>query len=439
MVKRVSNPVVPAVTTTGITDDATRNALQTLSSGWEVRNGQTPQRFITMAELKSSAPALVANGFSALFQGGGSGVFPGDVKSVVDAIQHSVMQSLLWQDLGERITFLTAENNRSLKRIQEMEVTAGDQWEEIKGVKIAIDNNWAAWLLEKELLISQNEAISTAVSTLSVQVGGNTSTIQNFQTAQTNWNSSMAQQYSQLQTSLGQNQQAILQEAQARQTADGVMEAKYTVKIDQNGYVTGYGLMSTANNATPYSEFIVRADRFAIGSPSGPGIPPGNPFTVLTTTDANGTPPGVYMDSAFIKYASIAGAHIKNLEVGTLKLKDGAVTTQAYLSKHGVIATGNGSTQIVGEIRINMPFAGWLFAFSTGYIAYQSGWTHVETNLAIDGQKFSGGGGGSAWVNAAHSCGTQVNDGIHVITLDFTAGPRAQIGNIGLFVIGGFK
>lgn len=44
------------------------------------------------------------------------------------------------------------------------------------------------------------------------------------------------------------------------------LEAQYTVKVDVNGKVAGYGLASTPKNGTPESKFIVNADRFGVGS-----------------------------------------------------------------------------------------------------------------------------------------------------------------------------
>ena len=45
------------------------------------------------------------------------------------------------------------------------------------------------------------------------------------------------------------------------------LEAQYTVKIDNNGYVSGFGLASTVVNGEPSSLFLVNADRFAIANP----------------------------------------------------------------------------------------------------------------------------------------------------------------------------
>ena len=105
-------------------------------------------------------------------------------------------------------------------------------------------------------------------------------------------------------------------------TVDGISGA-YTVKIDNNGYVTGFGLASTANDDTPFSEFAIRADRFYVASPSGPGITPIVPFVVNTTTQTvNGVsvPAGVYMDAAYIKNGTITNAKIGNAAIDNAKI-----------------------------------------------------------------------------------------------------------------------
>ncbi|WP_300758449.1 DUF1983 domain-containing protein, partial [Janthinobacterium sp.] len=111
----------------------------------------------------------------------------------------------------------------------------------------------------------------------------------------------------------GTNAAAIEVEAQTRATQTGQLYAQYTVKQDVNGYVSGYGLATTANNAMPASTFAVRADAFYIANPSGPGVPPSMPFIVRSTEtviDGVTIPIGVYIASAFIQNASITNAKI---------------------------------------------------------------------------------------------------------------------------------
>jgi hypothetical protein len=121
---------------------------------------------------------------------------------------------------------------------------------------------------------------------------------------------------------------SVEQNATATASTVNGLSGQYTVKIDNNGYVTGFGLASTPINGTPVSTFIVRADRFAISSPSGPNVTPRTPFIVVTTpTVENGVtiPAGVYIDNATIKDASIVNAKIGNLAVDEAKIANGAI------------------------------------------------------------------------------------------------------------------
>jgi len=87
--------------------------------------------------------------------------------------------------------------------------------------------------------------------------------------------------------------------------------------------VSGFGLASTANNSTPTSEFIVRADSFSISNPSGSGVPDATPFIVRTTpTTINGVsvPVGIYMSDAVIQNGSITNAKIGNATIDDAKI-----------------------------------------------------------------------------------------------------------------------
>lgn len=114
--------------------------------------------------------------------------------------------------------------------------------------------------------------------------------------------------------------------------SDG-LSAQYTVKIDNNGHVSGFGLASTVVNGTPTSAFIVRADRFAIvgandaTDPLGTLNPTNVPFVVLTTPTVIGGityPAGVWMKSAFIADATITNAKIQSLTAD--KITTGSLT-----------------------------------------------------------------------------------------------------------------
>jgi hypothetical protein len=164
------------------------------------------------------------------------------------------------------------------------------------------------------------------------------------------------------------------------------LSAQYTVKIDNNNYVTGFGLASTPRDGTPFSEFTVRADRFAIASPSVPG---GQnvitPFVVTTTTQIiNGVtvPPGVYIDAAFVKNGTITNAKIGRGEIDN--------ATIANLSADKI----NAGTLSAARIELDTTVLDTYFDAATGkhrlYIPNARIDNAQIKNLAVDTLKIAG-------------------------------------------------
>lgn len=76
----------------------------------------------------------------------------------------------------------------------------------------------------------------------------------------------------------GSGSSVTLQQAMSTQlTLNGTLKAQYTVKIDAAGTIAGFGLANTTTTSTPFSEFYVRADNFAL-------LPPSTTVTSFPTT-----------------------------------------------------------------------------------------------------------------------------------------------------------
>ena len=124
--------------------------------------------------------------------------------------------------------------------------------------------------------------------------------------------SSIASSVSTISTTVGSNTTSIQQNT----TSINGIEGEYSVRIDSNGYVAGFGLI---NGGSGSSAFYVRADKFAIASPGQNSI---IPFTVVTTpyTASNGVsvPAGTYIDAAYIKAATITAAKIGSVNADTI-------------------------------------------------------------------------------------------------------------------------
>jgi hypothetical protein len=93
------------------------------------------------------------------------------------------------------------------------------------------------------------------------------------------------------------------------------LNAQYSVKIDNNGHVSGFGLSSTATDAGPSSAFIVRADKFAV-------IDPASTDDALGTTSPTpeNIPFFIQGGTTYIKSAAILDASIT-----TVKIQDAAI------------------------------------------------------------------------------------------------------------------
>jgi len=211
-------------------------------------------------------------------------------------------------------SIVTAQNTASAKNASFVQSTTpiatkvGDLWVDTGNGNILKQWNGATWVTADDQRIG-----ATATSVTQLQVRMNNAT--GFGPSLT-----MEQAFS----------------AQASQITG--LSGQYTVKIDYNGYVTGFGLASTAVDGTPTSSFVVRADSFSIANPSGPSIAPVTPFIVRTTsTTINGqaVSPGVYISDAFIQNGTITNAKIASLTAdkittGTLSATIGISTGKIY-------------------------------------------------------------------------------------------------------------
>lgn len=141
----------------------------------------------------------------------------------------------------------------------------------------------------------------------------------------------------------------------AQRTTDDGLLGQYTVKIDADGRVSGFGLASTVPlGGVGTSEFAVRADKFYIAEPGGVTIGTA-PFVVLTTPtviDGDTIPPGTYIADAYIRNAVITGAKIKAATItdaNIASLNAGKITMDSLVGRLAQIVTGDFQTIFAGK------------------------------------------------------------------------------------------
>lgn len=185
----------------------------------------------------------------------------------------------------------------------------------------------------------------------------------------------LASAVKQVQITDGSDNLTLEQRFTAQKTTNGNLLGQYSVKIDNNGHVSGFGLSSQPVNGTVTSSFIVRADRFALAGPNDTNNPLGTtvpttastPFMVFaapTPVTLNGVtktyPAGVWMNSAFIANATIDTAQIRDLTAD--KITTGNLTAAIGIST-GKIYGGVAVNSVSGNL--TQTFAG--AAFGTGF------------------------------------------------------------------------
>jgi hypothetical protein len=265
----------------------------------------------------SVAPAGGTNGLEA--------ITGQDVATLLAALTGEITESQLYQSLAERINLVDGNGTGSVNARLLAEANA-------RGAAITAEQS--ARQTADTSLAQQITTLTAAVNTADSNLAA---AIQSEATARANADTAEAQSRQTLAATVNSNTAAIQTEQTARSSETGQLFARYTVKVDVNGYVAGFGLASTANGATPTSAFAIRSDSFYIASPEGPGVAPAMPFIVRTTTvTINGVnvPEGVYMNDAFIQNGTITNAKIANLAVDNAKVAnlDAAKINTGYLS-----------------------------------------------------------------------------------------------------------
>ncbi|WP_228277767.1 TipJ family phage tail tip protein [Acinetobacter haemolyticus] len=251
---------------------------------------------------------------------------------------------------------------------------------------------------ELDVLADADSALSGRVDTVQsatvvAQNTANTAT-QNIATVQTQVNtlttqqSATASQVSTLQTTVGGNTASI---QTVSESVDGLYAQKY-IKLDVNGKVAGWG----GANDGKESNFILNFDSFAIGSGDSAGYYPFIFRSTPYTDPITGTvfPVGAYMKSAFIDYASIDTAHIKelavttakigDLQVDTLKIKDNAVTVPSTSFAVGDIAVNTSGWVTVASLFVEASEGASLILFNTTYNVSANGSVGVGCRILRD-------------------------------------------------------
>jgi hypothetical protein len=317
---------------------------------------------------------------------------PITLRSIMDALTQEIIDTRLYQNL------IKPMNDEFKMRMAEVR----DRIEEVKTDanlvigEVSSSAEAGIWR-EEQARIGADTAIVTSVEVLGAKVDTNTADILTEKQLRIDGDGALASQLTALDTKFETSEASILQELTAVSTATSAnasavqslsttvggysttisshttsingLNAEYTLKIDNNGKVAGFGLASETNTAGTTSYFQVAADRFAVitsGTPTSANIP----FIVSGST--------TYIKSAAIQDASIGNAKITNAAITNAKIADAAITSakiqdaQITTAKIGLaqvdtLRIGADAVTTFGEFS---GYTGWLYLVAGTKVAF---------------------------------------------------------------------
>lgn len=192
-----------------------------------------------------------------------------------------------------------------------------DGWSATTVAEASLASSGITAIMEPSLLDVGSElaANASAISTTTAEVSTIKGTVNAHVTAISN-----------LTTTVGNHTTSINTHTSSINGIRGV----HALKIETNGVISGYGLVSELVNGQVKSQFGVNADNFFIGAPSNNK----KPFVVLTSSGTiNGVtvPAGTYIDTAFIANATIKSAQIADAAITNAKIS-GAIQSNDYVA-----------------------------------------------------------------------------------------------------------
>lgn len=326
-------------------DPAHRNRLNSRVTGntyFDDLSGSSGETYYYWAHFIS-----VAGRQSALI-GPASAVTQSSAEQMLTILQGEILESSLNQTL--RTTLDTIAGHETTLLADALDRQSGDMNNTslIQSIQAALGSTDAQIINETAARISGDTAITADLDAVAITINGNTAAITDEATARANADSAIAQQQTLLQTDVDGVVSSINTERTARSDADSALAStvttlqtdfdghtvtlqseqtihndlsgQYTVRIDNDGYVTGFGLYNDGVEST----FGVRADRFVVGATTATAV---KPFIV-----ENGE---TIMDTAVIKAGTITRSQINQAAVTNSNIKDFAATGITHLMGQG--------------------------------------------------------------------------------------------------------
>ncbi len=282
--------------------------------------------------------------------------------------------------------------------------------EKTEVVSAKVDVNDAKYTREITALATDTEAITKDVQQISAKTADNAALIRDESIARSDQYTALSQRTNTLQTTAtdaNNRSKTNYAAIQQQMTSINGLYAQYTLKVDVNGRISGFGLASSAVS----SALAINADRFYIASPDDPTYTDlGFVYNAGTSADPEtGTviPKGLYLKAAFIKNAAI----------DTLKIRGQAVSVTSSSVVYNSLTSGNVYLNAGGgTVQIRMHLQG--LQASAGFVVniYRNGVQVYATTLYNTGGYFTMSDSYEVVIAGGYGVDTYYGEVVHNIT-----------------------
>ncbi|WP_282673311.1 TipJ family phage tail tip protein [Moraxella nonliquefaciens] len=211
--------------------------------------------------------------------------------------------SKLQSDIGTKAN--TAALNSLTTKVNQTDGKITAQTQRLNTLQSSVSGNTSSINTLSQSLTTKERALSEQINTAKSELGGRITQISNETRTLSNANRTVGEQINTVQTTV-QGQTASIRNVE--RSVNGVRSIK-AVTVDNNGFISGYGLMSDLQNGRVTSRFGINADQIYFGTTTNAK----KPFvftTKATTIDGVSYPAGAWLNSASIAHASINMLHI---------------------------------------------------------------------------------------------------------------------------------
>ncbi len=220
------------------------------------------QDFYLVQEALDALPRYTEDGFLTLT--------PGQAQTIKDQLVQDVLNSALLADLQSNLTQVDNLAEAALQEFKRADVSINTTRE----LNASLGAATASITEEQILRVNADSALAADITTLTASLGTTNANVTTETAARVSGDSANATSISSVSTTVGGHTTTIASQA----TSINGLNAQYTMKIDANGYLAGYGLAVYPNNDGGHtSQFIILADQFAVVTP---GKVPRVPFVV---------------------------------------------------------------------------------------------------------------------------------------------------------------